>query len=769
MENIDTIGHVTGKSVYLDDIPTISGTLPAAIVSSSIAHGKIVNVDINEALKLDGVEKIIMHNDIPGENQIGCIIEDETLLAEHEVHYQGQPIAVVVARTERLARKAASLVKVDYHELEPITDPRVAKEKGLLLVAPRTFSMGNPDEVRNKCKYIVEGSIEIGGQEHLYIETQGAYAYPVEGGYIKVHSSTQSPTAVQKAVARVLGLPMNLVEVDVVRLGGGFGGKEDQASGFAAMVALGAYLTGKPVKLVLSRHVDMRITGKRHPYSGDFRIGLTADLKILTFETTLYQNGGAAADLSPAIMERTLFHSTGSYFIPNTRVTVYSCKTNLPPNTAFRGFGGPQGMFVIESSIAKAAETIGVSAIEIQKANLLNENDEFQYGQIAKNVNARKCFDLASEKFDLENLRKSIENYNQNNMYSKRGLAVMPLCFGISFTNTAMNQARALVHIYQDGSVSVSTGAIEMGQGVNTKLAQIASILLGIDISRVKIHSTNTTRVANTSPTAASTGADLNGNALRIAIASLKKRLLKVASELLECSENELTIENETVTRNGQPTPLKWNELVKNAHLKRIALTENGHYATPVIYFDKTKEKGHPFAYHVYGTGIVTVTLDCIRGTYSIDDVYIVHDFGNSINPTIDLGQLEGAVVQGIGWLTLEELAFDTKGRLLSNSLSTYKVPDIHFAPKSIQCIPLPTNGPELAVLRSKAIGELPLMYGIAAYFAIHNAIKAFNPNHRMQLITPLTAEKVLMQLYERKSEQKVKDRENSVSVKQRI
>jgi xanthine dehydrogenase large subunit len=748
MKNIDTIGHVTGKSVYLDDIPTISGTLHAAIVGSAIAHGRIVKVDLEEALKLDGVEKIIKYSDIPGENQIGGIIEDETLLAEHEVHYQGQPIAVVVAQTERIARKAAQLVRIDYEEHEPVTDPRVAKEKGLLLIPPRTFSMGNTNDAWSKCKYIVEDRVEIGGQEHLYIETQGAYAYPVEGGYIKVHSSTQGPTAVQKTVARVLGLPMNLIEVDVVRLGGGFGGKEDQASGFAAMAALAAHITGKPVKLVLPRHDDMRMTGKRHPYSGDFKIGLADDLKILAFETTLYQNGGAAADLSPAIMERTLFHSTGSYFIPNTRVTVYSCKTNLPPNTAFRGFGGPQGMFVIESAIAKAAETIGVNAIEIQRANLLNENDEFQYGQKAESVNAHKCFTLASEKFNLDNLSKSIESYNLNNRYSKRGLAVMPLCFGISFTNTSMNQARALVHIYQDGSVAVSTGAIEMGQGVNTKLAQVASILLGIDISRVKIHSTNTTRVANTSPTAASSGADLNGNALRIAIASLKKRLLKVASEILECSENELNIDNETVTRNGKPTPLKWNELVRKAHLKRIALTENGHYATPVIYFDKTKEKGHPFAYHVYGTGIVTVTLDCIRGTYTVDDVYIVHDFGNSINPLIDLGQVEGAVVQGIGWVTLEELAFDPKGRLQSNSLSTYKVPDIHFAPKSIQCIPLPTTGPDLAVLRSKAIGEPPFMYGIAAYFAIQNAIKAFNPKHNFKFDSPLTPEKVLMQLY---------------------
>ncbi len=749
MKNIDTIGHVTGKSVYLDDIPTISGTLHAAVVGSAIAHGKILKVDTTEALGLDGVVKVITCTDIPGENQIGGIVEDETLLAEGEVHYQGQPIAVVIAKTERDAHKAAKMVRIDYQELEPVTDPRIAKEKGLLLIPPRTFRMGNPSEVWSQCKYIVDDSIELGGQEHLYIETQGAYAYPVEGGYIKVHSSTQGPTAVQKTVARVLGLPMNLIEVDVVRLGGGFGGKEDQASGFAAMAALAAHITGKPVKLVLPRHDDMRMTGKRHPYSGDFRIGLTADLKILAFETTLYQNGGAAADLSPAIMERTLFHSTGSYYIPNTRVTVYSCKTNLPPNTAFRGFGGPQGMFVIESAIAKAAETIGVSAIEIQQANLLKENDEFQYGQKAENVNARKCFALASEKFDLENLRKSIENYNQNNKYSKRGLAVMPLCFGISFTNTAMNQARALVHIYQDGSVSVSTGAIEMGQGVNTKMAQVASILLGIDISRVKIHSTNTTRVANTSPTAASSGADLNGNALRIAIAALKKRLLKVAAELLECSDDELTIENETVIRNGEPTALKWNELVKKAHLKRVALTENGHYATPVIYFDKTKEKGHPFAYHVYGTGVVTVTLDCIRGTYTIDDVFIVHDFGNSINPLIDHGQVEGAVVQGIGWLTLEELAFDPKGRLLSNSLSTYKVPDIHFAPKSIQCIPLPTNGPELAVLRSKAIGEPPFMYGIAAYFAIHNAIKAFNPSYSIKLTAPLTPERVLMHLYQ--------------------
>ncbi|MBC7124878.1 MAG: molybdopterin-dependent oxidoreductase [Bacteroidales bacterium] len=752
MKNIDTIGHVTGKSVYLDDIPTLSGTLHATVVGSAKAHAKIININTDEAAKLEGVESIILYSDIPGENQIGGIIPDETLLAEHEVHYQGQPIAVVVARTERIARKAASLIHIEYEELEPVTDPREAKEKGLLLIPPRTFSMGNTDSAWDSCKYVVEDSVEIGGQEHLYIETQGAYAYYVEGGYIKVHSSTQGPTAVQRTISRILGIPMHMIEIDVVRLGGGFGGKEDQASGFAAMAALATHITGKPVKLVLPRHDDMRMTGKRHPYSADFKIGLSEDMKILAFETTMYQNGGAAADLSPAIMERTLFHSTGSYFIPNTRVTVYSCKTNLPPNTAFRGFGGPQGMFVIESAIAKAAEHIGIDTIEIQKANLLNENDEFQYGQKAENVNARKSFELASSKFDIQNLKKSVENYNKSNKFSKRGIAVMPLCFGISFTNTSMNQARALVHIYQDGSVSVSTGAIEMGQGVNTKLAQVASIVLGIDVKRVKVHSTNTSRVANTSPTAASSGADLNGNALRIAASALKKRLIEVAAEELGCNKDELNIENEKVTRNGEPTQLEWQKLIQTAHLKRVALTENGHYATPIIYFDKTKEKGHPFAYHVYGTAIITSTVDCIRGTYTIDDVRIVHDFGNSINPTIDLGQVEGAVVQGIGWVTMEELAFDKNGKLLSNSLSTYKVPDIFFAPKNLECIPLPTNGPDLAVLRSKAIGEPPFMYGIAAYFAIQNAIKAFNPKHNIKFDSPLTPEKVLMQLYQGRS-----------------
>ena len=748
MNNIDSINHVTGKSVYLDDIPVLKGTLHAVVFGSPVAHGKIININYSDAQAIHGIERIITFKDIPGKNQIGGIIEDEPLFAGDYVHYHGQPIALIVAKDQHTARKALKLIDIKIEEQEAVTDPRIAKQKGLFLIPSRTFRMGNITQAWQECEYIFEGKVESGGQEHLYLETQGAYAYPVENGSIKIHSSTQGPTIVQKTAAKVLGIPMNRIEVDVARIGGGFGGKEDQATGFAAMVALASYIIKKPVKLSLHRSDDMRMTGKRHPYSSDFRIGLSKDYKILAFQTTMYQNGGAASDLSPAIMERTLFHSTNAYFIPNTEVTVYSCKTNLPPNTAFRGFGAPQGMFVIESAIAKAANELNIPARVIQKINLLMENDEFQYGQIARNVNINNCYQTIDKLYGIERIEKEINEFNNSNVLVKKGLAIMPVCFGVSFTNTRMNQARALVHIYQDGSVGISTGAIEMGQGVNTKMAQVASRVLSIDIKRIKLESTNTSRVANTSPTAASSGADLNGNALLIACNGLLKRLKSTAAEMLGCNPDEIRILDEAVYRSGGKTNILWEKLVETAFLSRVSLTENGHYATPVINFDKSIEKGHPFSYHVYGTAIVTVTLDCLRGTYEVDDVLIVHDFGNSINPDIDMGQVEGGVVQGIGWLTMEEVIFNKDGMLLSNNLSTYKVPDIYSAPKVLECHALEAEGPELAILKSKAIGEPPFMYGIGAFFAIQNAIKAFNPNYKIEFNSPLTPEKVLMRLY---------------------
>lgn len=749
MKNVDSIGHVKGKSVYLDDILVQKGTLYALVFGSPIAHGKITKIDYSKAKALEGIEKILTYKDITGVNQIGGIIEDEPLFAEEEVHFHGQPIALIIAKDEHAARKARKLIEIECKELEVIVDPRVAKEKGHLLIPPRTFKMGVVDNIWDKCEYVFEGIAENGGQEHLYIETQGAYAYPIDNGSIKIHSSTQGPTAVQKTAAKALGLPMHRIEVDVARLGGGFGGKEDQASGFATMVALAAYILQKPVKISVHRLDDMQMTGKRHPYSSDFKIGLSKDLKILAYKATLYQNGGAAADLSPAIMERTLFHSTSCYFIPNTEVTVFSCKTNLPPNTAYRGFGAPQGVFVIESAIAKAAHELKISPKLIQEKNFLNDGDLFHYGQIAENANITKCYKKAKEKYKIDELEKEVAEFNKANFDKKKGISVMPLCFGVSFTKTPMNQARALVHIYQDASIGISTGAIEMGQAVNTKLIQVAASILAVDTKRIKVESTNTSRVANTSPTAASTGADLNGHAVRIACTELLKRLKKAASEMLSCKENEIEIREEKIYQNNKPTEVSWEKLIDTAFIERVCLTENGHYATPIIHFDKNKEKGHPFAYHVYGTAITVITLDCIRGTYEFDKVLIVHDFGKSMNTTIDFGQVEGALVQGIGWITMEELAFAENGRLLSNSLSTYKVPDIYSVPKEVKIEALETDGPELAILKSKAVGEPPFLYGIGTFFAIQDAIKAFNAKYEPDFTAPLTAEKVLMRLYE--------------------
>ncbi|MFT5216604.1 MAG: xanthine dehydrogenase large subunit [Glaciecola sp.] len=750
VKNIDSYTHVRGESLYVDDINIRQGTFHAVVFDSPKAHGNIKSVDYSEAESLEGVERIFTYKDIPGENQIGGIIPDEPLFAEDEVHFWGMPIALIVAKTELIARQARRLIKIEIEELPIITTAKEAKAKGSFINAARSFNLGNTEEAFAACEYIFEGETFSNGQEHLYIEAQGSYAEPLENGNIKITSSTQGPTSVQKTAAKVLGLAMHKIEVDVTRLGGGFGGKEDQATPWAVMAALATYHLKQSVKLILNRHDDLRMTGKRHPYESSYKIGLSKDLKILAYEVEFLQNSGAAADLSPAIAERTLFHTTNSYFVKNVKSTVHSCKTHLPPNTAFRGFGGPQGMFVIESAIAKAAHEIGVSAKQIQEINLLQENDEFSYGQIAKQVEAQNTWDSAKTIFNLKSLEQEVENFNTNNKAFKKGLALMPITFGISFTNTQMNHARALVHIYLDGSIGISTAAVEMGQGVNTKMLQIAAQVFSIDKNKVKIETTNTTRVANTSPSAASSTADLNGKATLKACETLLDRLKDVASEDLNVSKDTITLKDEFVYINDKKTDLNWTELIFKAMAKRVALTENAHYATPEIHFDKTKEKGHPFAYHVYGTSITIVTVDCTRGTYIFDDVKIVHDYGKSMSEGIDLGQVEGGLVQGIGWMTMEEIAYDTNGRLLSNALSTYKIPDIFSVPKNIEVIPVETVGNDMAILKSKAVGEPPLMYGIGSYFAIQNAIKAFNSSYKLKFHAPMTPEKVLMSLYEK-------------------
>jgi len=747
MKNIDSYTHLRGESVYLDDIPIINGTLWAAVFDSPVAHGRIVSLDAGDAEKMPGVVRVFTAKDIPGENQIGGIVPDEELLASSHVHFCGMPMALVVAESEEQAKAALKKIRIEIEPLEVITDPRIAKEKGELIIPPRTFNIGDTTAAWSECDYVFEGRTETNGQEHLYIETQGAYAVPQENGVIKIHSSTQGPTAVQRTAARVLGIPMHQVEVDTTRLGGGFGGKEDQATTWAVMCALATHYLKKPVKYSLHRMEDMRMTGKRHPYSSDFKIGLNKDLKILAYEATFYQNAGAAADLSPAVMERTLFHCTNSYYVPNVKATAYSCRTNLPPNTAFRGFGGPQGMFVIEAAIAKAADALNIDASVIQQKNLLRTGDEFPYGQKAESE-ANECWNKAVELYDIGKLRHEVKQFNEANNLYKKGMALIPICFGISFTKTLMNQARSLVHVYTDGSVGVSTGAVEMGQGVNTKILQVAAAMFSIDPVKVKINSANTYRIANTSPSAASATADLNGKATEIACNAILARLKMVAAEEFKVEPGSVELKEEWVYVDGSKTSWDWEKLVMATFTRRISLSEHAHYTPPQIHFDLSREKGHPFAYHVYGTAIITVTIDCLRGIYEFDSVKVVHDFGSSMNVMIDIGQCEGGIVQGIGWMTMEEIVYDKEGRLRSNALSTYKVPDIYSVPKEIAIHFLETKKDNLAIFRSKAVGEPPLLYGIGAFFALRNALKAFNPDADIAFDAPLTPEKVLMSLY---------------------
>jgi xanthine dehydrogenase large subunit len=747
MKNIDSISHVRGESVYLDDIPLVEETLYACVFDSPVAHGKLKSIETSKAEESEGVVRVINAKDLIGENQIGGIVPDEPLLADGEVHFVGQPIAIVVATSETLANKAAKKITADIEPLEVVTDPRVAAANGDLIVPPKKFALGDVAAAFKNCAHVFEGRTEQNGQEHLYIETQGAYAVPTENGGLKVYSSTQGPTAVQRAVCRVTGLPMHKVEVDVQRLGGGFGGKEDQANCWAGICAVATQLTKRPVKYALHRMEDMRMTGKRHPYSSDYKIGLDKDLKIVAYEACFFQNAGAACDLSPPVLERTLFHCTNSYFIPNVSATAYCCRTNLPPNTAFRGFGGPQGMFVIESAIAHAAEKLNVTATEIQRRNLIDDGDEFPYGQKAES-DAITSWTQGDAAYDFAKLQKEADEFNASSKYFRKGVAMMPMCFGISFTKTPMNQARSLVHVYTDGSVAVSTGAVEMGQGVNTKIAQVAAKMFGLEIDDVKIHTTNTLRIANTSPTAASAAADLNGKATQLACETIRNRLFEVAKDLVEAaSVDDLSLQDGFVYRNGEKTSLAWQTLVMEAHLQRVNLSEHSHYATPGIGFDWTTAKGHPFAYHVYGTAIVGVTVDCLRGRYEVDYVKCCHDFGTSMNTAVDLGQIEGGIVQGIGWMTMEEVVYDENGKLRSSALSTYKVPDIYSVPKEIAVLPLDTNRENLAIFNSKAVGEPPLMYGIGAYFAIRNAIKSFT-DCSPEFDCPFTPEKVLMNLY---------------------
>jgi xanthine dehydrogenase large subunit len=746
MKNEDMLMHVRGASRFVDDIPAPEGCLHAVLFNSPVARGKIKSLDISKAAAAPGVAAVYTHKDVPGLNQVGHMLKDHPLLAVDSVDYIGQPIALVVAGSRREARRAVRLIEVDIEKLEAVFDPREAAAKGLIHGKRRVLVNGDPDGAFAKCKHIIEGRLASGPQEHFYFETQRALAVPGEHDTIKVHASAQSPGAFHHHLAEVLGVPMHKVELDIRRLGGGFGGKESTAVWIVAP-ALAAFLLKRPVKLVLERNEDIATTGKRHAYEYDYKLGLDAEGNILAYQIDLYQHAGACADISLAVLGRSFLHVTGSYRVPNIRATGVSCRTNIPPNNAFRGFGVPQGTFSIEAVLTRAAEVLGVDAEVLKRKNLLRDGDILPYGVQLSDVNAGRCWEALDKKVDLAARRAAVAVYNAAHTDSKMGLAVVPVCFGISFAQTALNQASSLVHIYVDGSVAVSTGAVEMGQGVNAKLRIVAARTLGIPPERVRVDTTNTSRIPNASPTSASTGADLNGMATKYACERLRGRLLEFAARHLSCDDPAgVSIRDGGVYVGEQGPVMTWEKLAAAAQWARVDLGEHAFYATPNLHYDVEAERGRPFAYYSYGASLTEVLLDCVRGTYTVKSVEVVHDAGESLSAEIDLGQVQGAVVQGMGWATMEQIRYAPDGRVLT-SVNAYKIPDIKFIPERFKVTLLKDSSNPYAVCNSKAVGEPPFIHGIGAYLALVDALRAVRRDKPLPPL-PVTPERAFMYLH---------------------
>ncbi|HBM16608.1 MAG TPA: xanthine dehydrogenase [Lentisphaeria bacterium] len=749
MRNVDMKMHIRGRSVFVDDIPAQEGLLHAVLFLSPIAKGTIEKLDISKANKAEGVAGVFVGKDIPGPNQIGHMIPDQPLFAEKEIQYAGQPIAMVVAESKHLAKKALKLIELQVKEEEGVFEPREAFKSGMIHAAPRVITAGDLDSAWSKCEYIVEGKAHNGPQEHFYFETQRALAVPGEDDTMKVYASVQSPGAFQHHIAEILNIPMHKVELEIRRLGGAFGGKESTAI-WAVAPALAAKLLNRPVKMVLGRNEDIATSGKRHPYEFDYKMGLDKDGKILAYQVDLYQQAGAFADISLAVLGRSFLHVSSSYFIPNLKAMAVSCKTNLPSNNAFRGFGVPQGVFVIETAIEHASEVMGVDPSVIKRKNLLQDGDFLPYGMQLEKTNAIRCWEeLDRRSGGIARRIKTIEAYNKANTETKKGISVVPVCFGISFAQTALNQGSALANIYADGSVSVSTGAVEMGQGVNMKIALIAAKALSIGKDKVRVETTNTSRIPNASPTSASTGADLNGMAAKMACDTLYKRLQVFAAKKFNHNNpDEISIRDEIVYLKSAKTDYKWEQLIHEAYWDRTDLGCRAFYATPGVYIDRKTERGRPFAYYSYGTSITEVTLDCIRGTYDIDSVDVVHDVGVSLSHNIDKGQIEGAIIQAIGWSTMEQIKYNSKGKMLT-AVNSYKIPDIKFCPKEFNVYILENSLNPYAVSNSKAVGEPPFIHGLGAYFALVRALRSFRKDKPLPASLPITPEKAFMYLYE--------------------
>lgn len=738
--------HATGRAVYTDDLAAArTDVLTAWPVQSAHTHARVF-LDVLGAYAVPGVVRVLTAEDVPGANDAG-VKHDEPLFPS-EAMYHGHAVAWVLGETPEAARLGAAAVEVTYEALPSIVTIAEAIAAGSFQGAERTVERGDAAAELDRAPVVLEGVTEFGGQEHFYLETHASLAHIDSEGQVFVESSTQHPSETQEIVAHVLAVPSNRVTVQQLRMGGAFGGKEMQPHGLAAIAALGATLTGRPVRLRLNRTQDLTMTGKRHPFNISWRAGFARDGALLALEATLTSDGGWCLDLSEPVMSRALCHIDNAYWIPNVRATGRVAQTHKTSNTAFRGFGGPQGVFLIEDILGRAAPVLRIDPMRLRRENFYRAGQATPYGQIVKDAERMPAiWDRLRAEADIDRRREAIERFNDAHEHTKRAIAMTPVKFGISFNFTAYNQAGALVHVYKDGSVLINHGGTEMGQGLHTKMLQVAATALGVPLSIVRLAPTRTDKVPNTSATAASSGADLNGAAVKNACEQIRERLRPVAAELLEADAAAVVFSGGRARADGRE--VAFSDVVQAAYFARVQLSAAGYYRTEGLHWDIERMQGSPFKYFSYGAAAAEVEVDGFTGEYRVRRVDIVHDVGDSLSPQIDLGQVEGGFVQGVGWLTLEELRWDEtdgpgRGRLLTTSASTYKLPSFSEMPEEFAVSFFTEAREDGAVYGSKAVGEPPLMLAFSVREALRGAVGAFGPAGRtVQLASPATPEAV--------------------------
>jgi xanthine dehydrogenase large subunit len=738
--------HVSGSAAYCDDLPLPRQALHAAFGCSHIAHGRICTLDLSGVAASPGCVAIASAADVPGENNYGGVVHDDPIFATDLVQYHGQPLFAVAATSYSAARKAAARAHLDCESLPAILDIRAALAADSYVLPSQRLVRGQPREMLERAPHRLRNTVVIGGQDHVYLEGQVAIALPQEDGSMLVHSSTQHPTEVQHIVAHALGKHAHDITVQCRRMGGGFGGKESQPALIAAAAAVLAHKTQRPVKLRLDRDVDMLMTGKRHDFIADYEVGFDAAGRLVAVNILLASRCGYSADLSGPVNDRALCHLDNAYYLEHVEITSHRCKTHTVSNTAFRGFGGPQGMMVIEHILDDIARTLGLDALEVRRANLygVGTRDVTHYGQTLEDNVLPRLFDELPRTSEYAARRAAVTAWNADNPIIKRGLALTPVKFGISFNATLYNQAGALVHIYKDGTVALNHGGTEMGQGLHTKVRQVVARELGLPLTAIRITSTDTSKVPNTSATAASSGSDLNGKAAQAAAQVLRERLVEWAVRTFEVPAAVVQFDAGWVRIGARQ--LKFSEVAARAYADRISLSATGYYRTPKIHWDKATLSGRPFFYFAYGAAVAEIALDTLTGEMRILRVDILHDVGTSLNPAIDLGQIEGGFLQGVGWLTSEELWWNARGELGTHGLSTYKIPTARDWPTHthIQLLEQAPNR-EDTIYRSKAVGEPPLMLAIAVYHALRDAVASCGPPRCLPVLTaPATPEALL-------------------------